>query len=381
MSLTKVTYSMVNGASANVLDFGAVGDGVADDTAAIQATIDSGADVIYFPPNSTFLIGTLTVRSNTPKTLIGYGAKITLSDTTNFGINLFGLYHKVFGLSIEGVGGQTHRGIKITTDATTTQSSFLTLRDIRMYNVYQGVLADMEATATGRACYRHTFDNCIIENYYQQATWSGSFAVQFGGVSYGDAAGNDSKIIGGLFKGYERNILIVGGAGTKIIGASIDGGGNAFHLSSTQYIEIVSCYCEYNTTVISWDANLGIAPYRTFFVGGTMAGFTNRTIGTALDNALWGSDETGYVFGYPLFGSYLYDTGVVQLTGTNGIDLKAPKTYFGASGLADNTILTTYAGSPEGLVTAGLGSLCSDTTNGKLYVKQTGTGNTGWVQK
>lgn len=39
MSLTKVTYSMIKGAPASVLDFGAVGNGVADDTAAFNAAI------------------------------------------------------------------------------------------------------------------------------------------------------------------------------------------------------------------------------------------------------------------------------------------------------------------------------------------------------
>lgn len=40
MSLTKVSYSMITGSPVNVLDFGAIGDGVNDDTNALQAAID-----------------------------------------------------------------------------------------------------------------------------------------------------------------------------------------------------------------------------------------------------------------------------------------------------------------------------------------------------
>lgn len=52
MSLTKVSYSMINGAAVNVLDFGAIGDGVANDAAAIQAAIDYASAnnmSLYFP--------------------------------------------------------------------------------------------------------------------------------------------------------------------------------------------------------------------------------------------------------------------------------------------------------------------------------------------
>lgn len=47
-------------------------------------------------------------------------------------------------------------------------------------------------------------------------------------------------------------------------------------------------------------------------------------------------------------------------------------------------IITNSVGSPESAITAPVGSLCINTSGGSgttLYVKESGTGNTGWVGK
>jgi hypothetical protein len=56
MSLTKATYSMVEGAVANVQDYGATGDGLTDDRAAIQAALNTGNSV-FFPAGKVFRVG------------------------------------------------------------------------------------------------------------------------------------------------------------------------------------------------------------------------------------------------------------------------------------------------------------------------------------
>lgn len=83
MALTKVSYSMITGAPVNIQDFGAVGDGVTDDTAAIQAAIDYayaggvGAAGAVYVPVGTYICGQITTYPYT--TIIGTGRQ-----TSNF---------------------------------------------------------------------------------------------------------------------------------------------------------------------------------------------------------------------------------------------------------------------------------------------------------
>lgn len=79
MSLTKVSYSMINGAVVNVLDYGATGDGTTDDAAAVQLALNAGGTVFF--PVGTYLIGTtLDVLSNT-QVLLDQNATVKAKST------------------------------------------------------------------------------------------------------------------------------------------------------------------------------------------------------------------------------------------------------------------------------------------------------------
>jgi len=80
MSLTKATYAMIDGAPVNVLDFGAIGDGVADDTTAIQNAINASSNV--YIPEGTYLV-TKALQILSSKTIYGAGVGGTIIKRTS----------------------------------------------------------------------------------------------------------------------------------------------------------------------------------------------------------------------------------------------------------------------------------------------------------
>lgn len=88
MTLTKAHNRMIQGAIVNVQDFGAIGDGLTDDTAAIQAAIDAAANAklpLFFPDNGTYLISKSTSDACLEVTtddfsIYGNGATLKLKD-------------------------------------------------------------------------------------------------------------------------------------------------------------------------------------------------------------------------------------------------------------------------------------------------------------
>lgn len=86
MSLTKVSYSMIEGAVYNVLDFGADPTGNVICTTAIQTALndayDAGGGVVFLPAGTYLIDSPLIVRSHT--VLEGVGANTIIKQTENF---------------------------------------------------------------------------------------------------------------------------------------------------------------------------------------------------------------------------------------------------------------------------------------------------------
>jgi polygalacturonase len=91
MAVTKVTYSMIDSAPLNVLDFGAVGDGVADDSAAFQLAIDAAVGkTLFIPkPSSKYVVTGLLIPSNIIIEGEGYDTIIEMKQDANAFARMF----------------------------------------------------------------------------------------------------------------------------------------------------------------------------------------------------------------------------------------------------------------------------------------------------
>jgi hypothetical protein len=132
--------------SANVKDFGALGDGTTDDRSAIQSAIDSAAATIYFP-KGTYLIGSALVLASN-KTLVGDGCMSTSIKANGNGFSLLvdnGTAKS--DIAIKGIkfttatGGASQRAIYLSAN-TTTASTNISVSDCEFDTTFRGVQVD-----------------------------------------------------------------------------------------------------------------------------------------------------------------------------------------------------------------------------------------------
>lgn len=189
MSLTKVSYSMTQGAPVNVLDFGADPTGTTDSTAAIQAAIDSLANnqtkgVVEL--NGTFKCNTGLTLDVSYVRLQGLNAKLDFTSlasgaaitVTGEGGGVIAPYYQAFGgitgIELEGPGKAVSGTVGLLFDTASEPGA--------SHTMYEGLT--VYSFETG-----HSFkNNSYIVHFYTCDIWGCGTCVNMpsGGNNYGE---------------------------------------------------------------------------------------------------------------------------------------------------------------------------------------------------
>ena len=194
----------------SVKDFGAVGNGIADDTAAVQAALNAGAS-IFFPAGTYKVTSALTTGA---KRLYGDTQALSIIKVAHSGVGLNIVNTDIYGfalhdMSIEGNGSSTAIVIESTTEVT----SHAHFEALRIYNHAYGI----------RGLSTYTLFDAYLEK------------VDFIACSsYGlKLSGSQNTLVSCTFRLCGWGILVDAPSGFSIGGGTFDGGvfiGNTYDI-------------------------------------------------------------------------------------------------------------------------------------------------------
>ena len=196
----------------SVIDFGAVGDGATDDTAAIQLALDATENgELYFPAGQYKITSALAV--NARMTIRGAGLRQTY--ITCYGCNGFDIANGVNFITMTDLSVGQNVRYTVTPNAYTGINILGTSATQSYWHTYRNVFVDgFDDAIYGGAICSSVFDNCTVVYSHHGLVMAGQclnnvvtscrFGEQDGAVtpptsgSYGIKAGDDSNTIEGL---------------------------------------------------------------------------------------------------------------------------------------------------------------------------------------
>lgn len=222
----------------NVLDYGAVGDGQADDTAAINAALSAAAatngNTVFVPPGTYKISAAL--QMSTGIRLVGASRTASvINQTSTTAHALYALnqrYITVRDLTLQGPGSGTGSGIFF--DATNLGPASLDIQDLTILSFGgDGMFLNTPITST-------------FSNIRCQAS-SGAYAFH---TINGTSLVFSACYANGPFRtGYYLDGLHY----SALLGCAADGTQQAYYLNNCQNVTLTGCGCESNT--------VGTAPY------------------------------------------------------------------------------------------------------------------------
>jgi len=279
MSLTKVHNRMVNGAPANVLDFGADPTGVADSQPAIQAAIDSGAYSIVIPEGTYLLNSGLTIQSSDAVREINGDGLVTLRLNTSVQSSVFEIQS----------GKQFLRIYDLTLDSTGTKAdayfTYGILADTASYLKFENIRAT-DFSGAGVEC-----RGCVyvgLKNYTAGSCFYG-LSFQKNGVSTQNTAVSvERAYISGCTRGFTDNGGVDVVANSVVMeycgdAASIDG---ALHLIGSTVVMNFPYWEANYRNVVATDANLQMKNHYGWGDAGSVLNNISYS-GTAADERGW----------------------------------------------------------------------------------------------
>lgn len=317
MTLTKATYAMINGAPLNVLDFGAVADGVTDDYAAIQAAItaatNAGGGTVFIPAGTYKVNSTLTltpISSYIDVYIQGAGMGATILDFSGTSAGEDGLattgWCGRFGFEGFTVQNANRHGIFINNTGGTGWSHRFYLKNIHSDNnggdgfsfgqSYMGYFESLESSNNARYGF---YLNGFHTSFTFVRCWAG-----------GDAA---YPIAGNRNAGWYINNTIY----SSFVSCAADWNvGPGYRITNSSAVEFLGCGAESNTQ-------------EGWYIGSSGTGsVTGKSNGISLNSCFGYNNGTSNRTGYANFaGIATSNTIDCFLSLTNCTDLNNGNTY------------------------------------------------------
>ena len=409
MSLTKVSYSMIKGAVVNVLDYGATGDGTTDDTTALQAAVNAAfyptasnfGGGILFIPRGTYKITTAITLPNAPFHILGEG---TASVIKCVGCSAF-LYPEQFTTSsiIEDLyilGNSTAN----TEAFNSNPSSTGIIAQVQFNRLRIGGFPRMFNIPNAQLC---SWNDCVFNG-------DSGGSVFYIHITYVGQASNSNRVTRCQITGanvqtvdFDPSVFNARAANWLFDSCDFQQSGSINPPLTISDVDWVVRNCEFENSTAACEIDLLETDYQaqvnnTSIEGCVMVGNVTtahirlRRTGVA-QKAYYNTIKNINVGGANLIeitsgrstvilncAGVVTDSGgefTVQIGGSTVLDTAGIKVI----GAYINTALwTSGTGTPEGAVTAVVGSLYTRLNGGAgttFYVKESGTGNVGWVAK